>query len=69
MDEMTEALLTFTFFQIEENTRVLEKLGQRGSTAPGYASRSHLTCTDSVLCSLFLVVYLFNLELCLIVVV
>ena len=65
MDEMTEALLTFTFFQIEENTRVLEKLGQRGSTAPGYASRSHLT--DSVLCSLFLVVYLFNLELCLIV--
>ena len=26
-------------WQIEENTRVLEKLGQRGSTAPGYASR------------------------------
>ena len=55
MDEMTEALLTFTFFQIEENTRVLEKLGQRGSTAPGYASRWHLT--DLVLCSLCIVVY------------
>ena len=30
------------FLQIEENTRVLEKLGQRGSTA-GYASRSVVT--------------------------
>ena len=34
------SLLTQFCRQIEENTRVLEKLGQRGSTAPGYASRS-----------------------------
>ena len=60
MDEMTEALLTFTFFQIEENTRVLEKLGQRGSTAPGYASRSHLIQFSS----LCFVVYFIYLDLC-----
>ena len=63
---MTEALLTFTFFQIEENTRVLEKLGQRGSTAPGYASRSHLTQSSLVFA---LSSILFNPDLCHLVVV
>ena len=38
--EFFVSFLTQFFRQIEENTRVLEKLGQRGSTAPGYASRS-----------------------------
>ena len=33
-----DAALTVFLAQIEENTRVLEKLGQRGGTAVGYAS-------------------------------
>ena len=37
------------FLQIEENTRVLEKLGQRGSTA-GYASRSVVIITIVFVC-------------------
>ena len=43
------------FLQIEENTRVLEKLGQRGSTA-GYASRSVAIITIVFLCIVIIVI-------------
>ena len=43
------------FLQIEENTRVLEKLGQRGSTA-GYASRSVVIITIVFVCIVIIVI-------------
>ena len=46
------------FLQIEENTRVLEKLGQRGSTA-GYASRSVVIITNVFLYIVIAVVMMF----------